>query len=309
MDLSLPLSATLLSPLLLSTAQAMGVSLGEMGSAMGLSMQDRVLIDWEGGVCTVRDRGQGGWAFKYSNPDNQEDEDENLEKSVKNQIVVENTASDALVSPADSAPSPLFPRNLAEYLNLLQNYLPLSLSFTLTSAPLLVQGLEGLVLRDLIHKHIHNAMDRVARRTVALPGGGGMWALLADMLVSAIDPAALQTQEKALGVDKKSGQYGSYRNIRAWGSRKLPTSPSTHLSYPSQSPDPDLAPSAPSLAQCRCRAVLPALSVTLLKTVQPLPSLQVMFGKLTVLQIPMSDETLCYYLAYVLAQNMPLYTY
>lgn len=43
-----------------------------------------------------------------------------------------------------------------------------------------------------------------------------MLGLLADMLVSAIDPLALQTQNDAEAGAKgrRGGQYGSYRNVR-----------------------------------------------------------------------------------------------
>ncbi len=80
--------------------------------------------------------------------------------------------------------------------------------------------------------------------------------------------------------------------------------------------DPDLNPTAtlhPSstsgAGSAKMKILIPSIDVALLKSMLPMPSVALHFQRLTVLQLPVSDETLCHYLAFLLAQMLPFFSY
>lgn len=82
--------------------------------------------------------------------------------------------------------------------------------------------------------------------------------------------------------------------------------------------DPDLGPAATtngaattssSASSAKVKVLLPGVDVAFMKSMLPLPSLALHFQQMTVLQVPMSDETLCHYLAFLFAQLSPFYKY
>lgn len=62
-------------------------------------------------------------------------------------------------------------------------------------------------------------------------------------------------------------------------------------------------------ASAKAKLVLPPLDVSVVKSMLPLPSVAVHWQTHTVLQLPVSDETLCHYLAFSLAQVAPFFYY
>lgn len=65
--------------------------------------------------------------------------------------------------------------------------------------------------------------------------------------------------------------------------------------------------SSGSLSSFKVKALIPAIEVVLAKALVPYPALDLHIQGLAVLKVPMSDETLCHYLAWMLAEYMPLY--
>jgi hypothetical protein len=57
----------------------------------------------------------------------------------------------------------------------------------------------------------------------------------------------------------------------------------------------------------KLKLLIPAIELVLAKAVVPYPALDVHIQSMNVMKLPMSDETLCYYLAWVLTEMMPIY--
>jgi hypothetical protein len=57
----------------------------------------------------------------------------------------------------------------------------------------------------------------------------------------------------------------------------------------------------------KVKLLVPALELMLAKAIVPYPALDMHVQGINVLKLPMSDETLCYYLAWLLAEFMPIY--
>ena len=63
-----------------------------------------------------------------------------------------------------------------------------------------------------------------------------------------------------------------------------------------------------SLSAYKLKAFLPAFEMIVAKALVPYPSVDVHIQGLNVLNLPMSDETLCHYLAWFLAEYFPMFT-
>jgi len=66
---------------------------------------------------------------------------------------------------------------------------------------------------------------------------------------------------------------------------------------------------APSASSAKVKVLIPCLDVAVMKSMLPMPSLALHWQTVTVLQLPVSDETLCHYLAFLLAQQAPFFHY
>ncbi len=67
------------------------------------------------------------------------------------------------------------------------------------------------------------------------------------------------------------------------------------------------ASQAPVQSAFKLKILLPAIELVLAKAIVPYPALDIHFQSMNVMKLPMSDETLCYYLAWLLAEMMPIY--
>jgi hypothetical protein len=180
MDLSNGVLASLLSPLLLSTLQDMSRQQAELAADGALSGEAMVVVDWSARLPLVRavydrmcfqqhlqQQQQADGQFK------QELEPyEGEEKDSSEPIVVHGQRSQqAVTTLVESSEEEearylsfrkamLLHRNMAQWLSLLQAYLPkvMSLSFCLNTV--LVQSLDAAVLRDLIHAKLHTVLDK-----------------------------------------------------------------------------------------------------------------------------------------------------
>ena len=117
---------------------------------------------------------------------------------------------------------------------------------------------------------------------------------------------------------------------RKWGSRfrstsqkKSPTRTST-TSSSSSSSNSSGAPSTSMTADAsstvggshsngnssspfKVKFLVPSLELVVTKTSMPYPSLDVHLQGMALMKLPMSDETLCHYLAWTLSELMPIY--
>jgi hypothetical protein len=57
----------------------------------------------------------------------------------------------------------------------------------------------------------------------------------------------------------------------------------------------------------KAKVLVPGIEIVVAKASVPFPALDVHVQGMAVLKIPMSDETLCYYLAWLLSKAMPVY--
>lgn len=67
--------------------------------------------------------------------------------------------------------------------------------------------------------------------------------------------------------------------------------------------------SASSTSSAKVKVLIPTLDIAIMKSMLPLPCVALHWQRSTVLQLPVSDETLCHYLAYLLAHMVPFYLY
>eukprot|EP01039_Chlorochromonas_danica_P003454 gene3454-3783_t len=226
----------------------------------------------------------------------------------------------------------LLHRNMAQWLSLFLSYLPKVMSVSFRLSNILIQSLEANILRDLIHARLHSVLDKAAGRSNLVEenflfGINSMKGLLANLLLASLDPSALGTQ-MAAGIGSGAGvgrggnaaaqgsrgsyrAYQAFRSIRKWGVRK---------NGGDQLNDPDLNHSATATANgaattsssasaAKVKVLLPGVDAAFMKSMLPLPSLALHWQQMTVLQVPMSDETLCHYLAFLFAQLSPFYKY
>lgn len=70
---------------------------------------------------------------------------------------------------------------------------------------------------------------------------------------------------------------------------------------------PAIPGTAPPQSAFKLKVLLPAMELVLAKAIVPYPALDVHVQGMAVLKLPMSDETLCHYLAWLLADFMPMY--
>lgn len=89
---------------------------------------------------------------------------------------------------------------------------------------------------------------------------------------------------------------------RKWGSKRAPGTSSTATTSSSLGGGVSAGP----LASFKVKACIPAVEFVLTKALVPYPALDLHVQGMAVLKIPMSDETLCHYLAWILAVFMPI---
>ncbi len=64
---------------------------------------------------------------------------------------------------------------------------------------------------------------------------------------------------------------------------------------------------SPPQSAFKLKMVIPGVELVLAKALHPYPSLDVHLQGMALMKLPMSDETLCHYLAWLLAEIMPIY--
>ena len=105
--------------------------------------------------------------------------------------------------------------------------------------------------------------------------------------------------------------------IRRWGARAaIPTARRlnfAHSGSPSSSTSAAAAnvnnnqPQAAPQSAFKLKMLIPGVDLILAKALVPYPAVDVHLQGVNVLKLPVSDETLCYYLAWMLAELMPIY--
>lgn len=220
----------------------------------------------------------------------------------------------------------IFNRNLMQWLGTLEAALPRVLSLCLRTSPIVLQTLEASLLRDLVYAKIHAILDQAANRDVAGRFGDASSLFSTDSLFGLLSHLILATSDTGVAGGTRLRGYTTFTGVRyccirfipsfrpilmtlitcrKWGSKRTPGGTSSGVST-----SPSLGGaggvSAGPLASFKVKACIPAVEFVLTKALVPYPALDLHVQGMAVLKVPMSDETLCHYLAWILAVFMPI---
>jgi hypothetical protein len=215
----------------------------------------------------------------------------------------------------------VFNKNLMHWLGTMEAALPRVLSVCVRTSPVVLQSLEAVVVRDLVYAKIHAVLDQAAQRrrtptTTTFFGASATASSMfsMDSVWGILGHLVLATAENAR--DSRPRGYSTFTGVRKWGAKRngggggggggQGATGSARLRDDSAAST--LTATATSLSSFKIKALIPAVEIVVAKALVPYPALDVHVQGMAVLKIPMSDETLCHYLAWLLAEYCPVHT-
>lgn len=214
----------------------------------------------------------------------------------------------------------VFNKNLMHWLGTMEAALPRVLSVCVRTSPMVLQSLEAVVVRDLVYAKIHAVLDQAAQRrqqTTTFFGASATASSLfsMDSVWGILGHLVLATAENAR--DSRPRGYSTFTGVRKWGAKRNggggqggggATATTASARLRDDSAASTLTATATSLSSFKIKALIPAVEIVVAKALVPYPALDVHVQGMAVLKIPMSDETLCHYLAWLLAEYCPVHT-